>query len=235
MNTLVQTLVAQIANHLDAQDESTPLENLKQIAAQFAGKAVFLTQFTLEDQLITHWIATHQLPIKVVVSNPVYPHKESYATWKATQKRYHLPVTVYSANGDRLEQVNADASLLGATASESNLKPLLQGEMLLITGTRAGQNWQGRQLTADFSWNKSLKIFEFHPLYHRSFHKVFMEVLEENIPYNSLHDQGFLRVGHSQNIEKAHLAEFWDGRWWWEHPQRVFEHSAYTPRVRKAV
>ncbi|AEE49702.1 phosphoadenosine phosphosulfate reductase family protein [Haliscomenobacter hydrossis] len=231
MNTLSHGLVTQIANQLDAQGEANPLQNLRLIAEQFAGKAVFLTNFTLEDQLITHWIATHNLPIKVVVSNPNYPFKETYTTWAKTQERYQVPITVYATDGSVLE--NQPQHPASTTSSfEENLQPILQGEMLLITGTRAGQSWQGRQLTADFSWNKSLKIFEFHPLFHRSFHKVFMEVLREGVPFNPLHNQGYLRVGHAQDIETAHSSEFWDGRWWWEHAQRIFIHP-HTPGVRK--
>lgn len=229
MNILTQALVAQIANQLDAQGESNPLENLRLIAEQFSGKAIFVTNFSLEDQLITHWIAKHQLPIKIVVSNPNYPFKETYATWAKTQEQYQLPISVYNAAGNLLENLEQQAS---GSDQESNLLPILQGEMLLITGTRAGQNWQGHQLTADFSWNKNLKIFEFHPLFHRSFHKVFVEVLRESIPYNPLHNQGYLRVGHVQDTETAHSSEFWDGRWWWEHAQRIFVHPS-TPGARK--
>jgi len=231
MNVLTQALVAQIANQLDAQGETNPLENLRLIAEQFSGKAVFITNFTLEDQLITHWIAKHQLPIKIAVSNPDYPFQETYTTWAKTQELYQLPISTYSAEGILLESPAQNAAAFEKKQA-SNLLPILQGEMLLITGTRAGQNWQGRQLTADFSWNKSLKIFEFHPLFHRSFHKVFVEVLRENVPYNSLHNQGYLRVGHAQDTETAHRSEYWDGRWWWEHAQRIFVHPA-TPGTRK--
>lgn len=234
MNVLTQALVAQIANQLDAQGESNPLENLRLIAQQFSGKAVFITNFSLEDQLITHWIAKHQLPIKIVVSNPNYPFKETYATWAKTQEQYKLPISIYHADGTLFENPEPQAPASSST-QESNLLPILQGEMLLITGTRAGQNWQGRQLTADFSWNKSLKIFEFHPLFHRSFHKVFVEVLKENVPYNSLHNQGYLRVGHAQDTETAHSSEFWDGRWWWEHAQRIFVHPSTPGARRQAV
>jgi phosphoadenosine phosphosulfate reductase len=231
MNSLTQALVAQIANQLDAQGEANPLKNLRLIAEQFAGKAVFLTNFSLEDQLITHWIATHNLPIKVVVSNPNYPFKETYSTWAKTQERYQVPITVYAADGSLLEG-QLQTPTTAVTSTDENILPILQGEMLLITGTRAGQSWQGRQLTADFSWNKSLKIFEFHPLFHRSFHKVFMEVLREGVPFNPLHNQGYLRVGHAQDTEAAHSSEYWDGRWWWEHAQRIFIHP-YTPGARK--
>lgn len=231
MNILTQALVAQIANQLDAQGESNPLENLRMIAEQFAGKAIFITNFTLEDQLITHWIATHNLPIKVVVSNPNYPFQETYATWSKTQELYKLPIAVYAADGTPLEN-SSPRTNASYVQEEHNLLPVLRGEMLLITGTRAGQNWQDRQLTADFSWNKNLKIFEFHPLFHRSFHKVFVEVLKENVPYNPLHNQGYLRVGHAQDTETAHRSEYWDGRWWWEHAQRIFVHPA-TPGAHK--
>ena len=47
MNTLTQALVAQITNQLDAQGETNPLENLRSISEQFAGKVVFLSNFTL--------------------------------------------------------------------------------------------------------------------------------------------------------------------------------------------
>jgi phosphoadenosine phosphosulfate reductase len=231
MNTLTQALVAQITNQLDAQGETNPLENLRSISEQFAGKVVFLSNFTLEDQLITHWIATYNLPIKIVVSNPNYPFSETYATWKRTEERYGLPIAVYSADGKSVE-ANNGSNPLSANSTVANLQPILQGEMLLITGTRAGQTWQDRQLTADFSWNKSLKIFEFHPLFHRSFHKVFLEVLREGIPYNPLHNRGYLRVGHAQDIETAHSSEFWDGRWWWDHAQRIFMHP-HTPGMRR--
>lgn len=59
-----------------------------------------------------------------------------------------------------------------------------------------------------------------------------MEVLREGVPFNPLHNQGYLWVGHAQDTEAAHSSEYWDGRWWWDYAQRIFVHP-YTPGARK--
>lgn len=68
----------------DLIKKESPENQLAILAAQFPGKVVFSTSFSEEDQLISHYIFTHQLPITVFTLDTGRLFPETYSTWSQT-------------------------------------------------------------------------------------------------------------------------------------------------------
>jgi phosphoadenosine phosphosulfate reductase len=60
-------------------------------------------------------------------------------------------------------------------------------------------------------------IIKYHPLLHWSTEDVRNYINEFNIPYNILHDRGFVSIGCAPCTRAVRPGEdFRAGRWWWE-------------------
>ncbi len=85
-----------------------------------------------------------------------------------------------------------------------------------ISGIRAGQSDNRRKMDR-IEYDEEKKLFKFYPLFDWSFEDVEKYVRENDIPYNALHDKGFVSIGCepcTRAVEKG--ADFRSGRWWWE-------------------
>ena len=66
-------------------------------------------------------------------------------------------------------------------------------------------------------YDKSNEILKVHPLLYWSFEEVKKYIKENQIPYNSLHDKGFVSIGCQPCTRAIRDGEdFRAGRWWWE-------------------
>ena len=66
-------------------------------------------------------------------------------------------------------------------------------------------------------WDESNKILKYHPLLHWSTEDVRNYISKHNIPYNPLHDKGFISIGCAPCTRAIKPGEdFRAGRWWWE-------------------
>jgi len=66
-------------------------------------------------------------------------------------------------------------------------------------------------------WDESHKLFKFHPLLYWRTKEVKDFISKHNIPYNPLHDKGFISIGCAPCIRAVKNGEgFRAGRWWWE-------------------
>ncbi|MBC7587291.1 MAG: phosphoadenosine phosphosulfate reductase family protein, partial [Chitinophagaceae bacterium] len=60
-------------------------------------------------------------------------------------------------------------------------------------------------------------IIKYHPLLHWNTKQVIDFISANNIPYNPLHDQGFVSIGCQPCTRATKPDEdFRAGRWWWE-------------------
>jgi phosphoadenosine phosphosulfate reductase len=69
----------------------------------------------------------------------------------------------------------------------------------------------------DLEYDEAKKLYRFHPLFDWSLEDVENYIKEKNIPYNSLHDKGFISIG-CEPCTRAVIKgqDFRSGRWWWE-------------------
>jgi len=60
-------------------------------------------------------------------------------------------------------------------------------------------------------------IIKVHPIFNWTLEQVKEDIKKNNIPYNSLHDKGFVSIGCQPCTRAVEEGEdFRAGRWWWE-------------------
>jgi len=99
------------------------------------------------------------------------------------------------------------------------LNRALVGMECWISGIRASQS-DNRNNMNYLEYDEEKNIFKFHPLFDWSLEDVENYIKENNIPYNSLHDKGFLSIG-CEPCTRAVIKgqDFRAGRWWWENSE----------------
>jgi phosphoadenosine phosphosulfate reductase len=96
------------------------------------------------------------------------------------------------------------------------LNRALAGMECWISGIRAGQSDDRKQMDW-LEYDEERKLFRFYPLFDWSLQDVLNFVKENNVPYNSLHDKGYVSIGCEPCTRAVKPGEdFRAGRWWWE-------------------
>jgi phosphoadenosine phosphosulfate reductase len=203
-------------------------ERLDIIVNLFPGKTIFTTSFGIEDQVITQKIFTNNLPIKVATLDTGRLFPETYEVFSQTTIRYNKNIDVYFPDYKAVEAMVSQKGPLSFYKSIENRKecctirkvvPLnraLEGMECWISGIRASQS-DNRSNMSDLEYDEDKKLFKFHPLFDWSFEDVEKYIKENYIPYNSLHDKGYLSIGCEPCTRAIKPGEdFRAGRWWWE-------------------
>jgi phosphoadenosine phosphosulfate reductase len=203
-------------------------ERLKAIVNLFPGKTIFTTSFGIEDQVITQKIFTNNLPIKVATLDTGRLFPETYEVFSQTTIRYNKSIDVYFPDYQAVETMVSQKGPLSFYKSVENRKecctirkvvPLnraLAGMECWISGIRASQS-DNRSNMTDLEYDEDKKLFKFHPLFDWSLEDVEKYIKENYIPYNSLHDKGYLSIGCEPCTRAIKPGEdFRAGRWWWE-------------------
>ncbi len=201
---------------------------LRSIAGEFAGEAVFSTSLSKEDQVITHLIFSLQLPVKVFTLDTGRLFPETYSVWRSTLERYGQPIHAYYPNETLLSAYvtqngpNAfyeSVELRKECCYVRKVEPLtraLKGQALWITGLRAAHSPNRSDMQA-LEWDASNQVIKYHPILHWSHEDVDAFIKKYNIPYNPLHDKGFVSIGCAPCTRAVRAGEdFRAGRWWWE-------------------
>lgn len=201
---------------------------LQQIAAAFPGQVVFSTSFSWEDQAIAHFIFSEQLPIEVFTLDTGRMFPETYSTWSSTLQRYNRPITAYYPKADALQAFVEEKGPNSFYESVDNRKqccfvrkvePLqraLAGKKIWITGIRAAHSPNRHDMT-QVEWDETNQVAKYHPLLNWSTDELVAFIREHNIPYNPLHDRGFVSIGCAPCTRAIQPGEdFRAGRWWWE-------------------
>lgn len=215
----VLTKKLELLNEVDA---------LASLAKIFPAKAVFSTSFGWEDQVITDMILSHQLPIPIFTLDTGRMFKETYYTWNQTLENYHTKIKAYYPQHEPLEKYidfngpNAfyeSVELRKECCFIRKVEPLgraLKGNHVWITGMRAEQS-SARHDLPQLEWDETHHIFKYHPLLHWTLEQVKEYIKIHHVPYNPLHDQGFVSIGCQPCTRAVRPGEdFRAGRWWWE-------------------
>ena len=204
-------------------------ESLVVLAQQSESKIVFSTSFGIEDQVITHAIATQQLKnIEIFTLDTGRLFSETYSVWSRTNENYGIKIKPYYPENQNLENfigengINAfyrSVELRKQCCFIRKVEPLqraLAGATIWITGLRAEQS-ANRNNLALVEWDEGYQVFKFNPLLHWTAEEVKNYVKKNNIPYNILHDKGFVSIGCQPCTRAIREGEdFRAGRWWWE-------------------
>ena len=207
---------------------SDPVQTLSNLAAAFPGQVIFSTSFSWEDQLITHLIFSNNLDIKVFTLDTGRMFPETYSTWSATLEKYGQPITAYYPDAQALQKFVAEKGPNSFYESVENRKgccyirkvePLqraVEGNKVWVTGIRAEHSPNRTDMT-QVEWDGTNNITKYHPLLNWTTTEVTSFIKEHHVPYNPLHDKGFVSIGCAPCTRAIRPGEdFRAGRWWWE-------------------
>jgi phosphoadenosine phosphosulfate reductase len=126
---------------------------------------------------------------------------ETYDTWKRVEQRYGIEVAVYEGpslgrqaalHGDRLWDRDPDACC-GLRKVEP-LRRALEDADAWVAGLRREQS-SSRASTPKLAWDARHERWKFNPLADWSEADVWSYIAEHDLPYNTLHDQGYPTIG----------------------------------------
>ena len=209
-------------------DQQPIADALHSVAALFPGAVKFSTSLGQEDQVLTDIIARNSINVSIFTIDTGRMFNETYETLERTEARYKKRLEVFFPQADAVQQmVNAKGMNLFYESVENRqaccnvrkVEPLnraLQNTKVWITGLRASQNAH-RQNIPVVEWLEDKKMFKINPLLHWSFDDVLQYIKEHNVPYNPLHDKGFVSIGCAPCTRAIEPGEdIRAGRWWWE-------------------
>jgi phosphoadenosine phosphosulfate reductase len=198
------------------------------LAAEFPGAVAFSTSFGQEDQVIADMIWRHKIPVRVFTLDTGRLFQETYDLMDLTRARYKQNFEVYFPETSSVETLLREKGPNSFYESVENRKeccnirkvvPLnraLQGVKVWITGLRAEQS-ENRQSLHDIEWDESRQLYKYQPLINWTFEQMLDYLKTNNVPYNKLHDTGFISIGCAPCTRAIEPGEHpRAGRWWWE-------------------
>lgn len=203
-------------------------ESLALLVEHFAGRIVFTTSLGIEDQVITHMIFKNDLDIKVATLDTGRLFPQTYDVLSNTISRYRKKITVHFPEYEAVEKMVSEKGPFSFFESKENrmeccrlrkvvpLNRALDGMECWISGIRADQSDNRNQMNW-IEYDEAKKLIKFYPLFNWSFEDVNNFIKENNVPYNSLHDKGYVSIGCEPCTRAVKPGEdFRAGRWWWE-------------------
>lgn len=202
-------------------------DRLTALVTRARGRVVFTTSFGLEDQALTHAVATAGLPIKLVTLDTGRLFAETLELWAETEARYGVRIRSVHPEAQALAGLLvADGAMGFRRSREARLRccdvrkvePLaraLAGAAGWLTGLRGDRGSDhGTELLA---WDEARGLWKAAPLADWSRDDVVAYCKAQGVPTNPLHASGYLSIG-CQPCTRALLPgeDERAGRWWWE-------------------
>ncbi|MCF2487152.1 phosphoadenylyl-sulfate reductase [Dyadobacter sp. CY347] len=220
-----ETIISSLNAAIEGKSET---ESLAILADLFPGEVVFSTSLGYEDQVITDFILKNNLNVTIFTLDTGRLFSETYMTLQKTNNRYDTKIKVYYPQTDSVETLVSTKGPLSFYDSVENRKeccfirkvePLnraLKGAKIWVTGIRAEQSGNRHDMP-QLEWDVAHQLVKFHPILHWSFEDVKTFVKSNGLPYNPLHDKGFVSIGCAPCTRAIQEGEdFRAGRWWWE-------------------
>ena len=202
------------------------------IADLFPGKVVFSSSLGQEDQVITDAIGKHKIPVEIFTLDTGRLFYETYDLIERTNARYKMNMKIYFPDAEDVEAFVTAKGPNSFYESVDNrkaccyirkVKPLnraLEGAAVWITGLRAEQS-DSRKDMPMIEWDDQRQLYKFNPLINWSYDEMIAYINENNVPYNPLHDKGFISIGCAPCTRAVETGEdARAGRWWWEASQK---------------
>ena len=199
---------------------------LDHLTGIFPDEICFSTSFSMEDQVITDLVKESSIKIFTLDTGRLF--EDTYNTWNLTRSKYQLDIKAYYPNQEELEafiQQKGPDSFYTSVDNRKKcceirkvhpLKRALQGNKVWVTGLRA-EHSPDRNDLRQLEWDESNQIIKYHPMLFWTTDQVKNYLKEKQIPYNILHDRGFVSIGCAPCTRAIQPVEdFRAGRWWWE-------------------
>ncbi|KAM3130008.1 Sulfate adenylyltransferase [Paramecium bursaria] len=210
-------------------------KNAKQII-QYAydkfGGDIAISFSGAEDVILIEYAQQLGLPIQVFSLDTGRLHSETYKYFDQVEKHYNIQIQYCFPESQAVQQLVRNKGLFSFYKDGHNeccnvrkVQPLAKQLNTLkawITGMRKDQNVTRVEVplvTVDsmFLGKNDQSLIKFNPLSAVTSAEVWQDIIYYNVPYNSLHQKGFVSIGcepcTKTILPNQHERE---GRWWWE-------------------
>ena len=221
---------AVLARRLD--DEIGALDSLEDriraIKDAIPGRIAFSSSLGIEDQAVTHAIATAGVKIDIFTLDTGRHFPETYDTLFETEGRYGTKIRVMYPDTKDVEDLVESDGIYGfrysvdsrkACCDVRKVRPLnraLAGADAWITGLRREQS-QGRAHVPFATYDPVQKLIKLNPIADWTLDRLETYIAANKIPVNALHAQGFPSIGCQPCTRAIKPGEdIRAGRWWWE-------------------
>jgi phosphoadenosine phosphosulfate reductase len=192
----------QLAEFSRQLESASPPEIIAWAVENYFPKLTMATAFGPEGCLIIHWLAEIEPRTSVFNLDTGYQFKETLELRDRIAARYgievelkrpELSVEEYEAkHGGPVYKTNPDQC-----CRERKLKVLADaavGMNAWMSGIRRDQS-PDRAKAAIVGWDKKFGLVKISPLANWTKNQVWKMIVDEKIPYNPLHDQGYTSIG----------------------------------------
>ncbi len=223
-------------NSIDLQDmdaklqQSSPQEVLEYALSQHPNLALSFSG--AEDVVLVHMAAEIKAGVEVFCLDTGRLHPQTYEFIETVRKRYDIQLKVLSPEAAAVQKLVDEKGLF--SFYEDNHKeccgirkvgPLRKKLLELdawVTGQRKDQS-PGTRTSIPVIQNDRVfarpgeTLTKYNPLVNWSSQQVWNYIRSENIPYNALHDRGFISIGCEPCTRPVGPGQHErEGRWWWE-------------------
>ena len=216
-------------NELAGKDAA---EVLKWSLKEFGPAQVILaSSFSIEDQVLTHMLSNNNLAARILTLDTGRQFQETYDVMQQTIEKYGIRYEVAVPAAEEVAALLADAgpnamyqSLVKreACCAVRKMRPLartLTNVGAWICGLRRDQALT-RTGTDIIEWDGRHGTYKISPLADWSEADVWRYIKDNEVPYNTLYDQGFRSIGCAPCTRATGPDEdIRSGRWWWEAPE----------------
>lgn len=201
----------------------------------YSGHIALASSLSIEDQTLSHIIRKidptgEKCRIFTLDTGRLFP--ETYSLISKSLQVFGKPLEVYFPDNEAVEEmVNSEGINLFYSSIEARrrccrvrkiepLKRAFKGLEVWICGLRHEQSVTRSDIRV-VEWDEGNNLLKVNPLIDWSEEQTWDYIHKNSVPYNPLHERGFLSIG-CQPCTRA-VAEGEDiraGRWWWENPEQ---------------
>lgn len=199
------------------------LEQFDRIAVSFSGA---------EDVVLVHMAHQVRPDIEVFVLDTGRLHAETYRFIERVREHYNLQLDILSPDGEAVRSLVREKGLFSfyrdghqeccGIRKIGPLRKKLRELDAWITGQRKDQS-PGTRLGIPVIQDDKLfarpgeRLVKFNPLANWSSEQVWNYIRAMEVPYNELHDHGYLSIGCEPCTRPVGPGQHErEGRWWWE-------------------
>ncbi len=157
-------------------------------------------------------------------------HRETYQFIDEVRKTYNIQIEVFFANRDLTEKLVKEKGMFSFyrdghkeccdARKVDPLKRALNTMDAWITGQRKDQSPGTRANVPVIQKDPTFgtgNLIKFNPLANWTSKQVWDYIIENNVPYNKLHEKGFVSIGCEPCTKPVLPGQHErEGRWWWE-------------------
>jgi|694.fasta_scaffold01264_4 phosphoadenosine phosphosulfate reductase len=195
-------LMAELSETSAKLEQAEPIEILKWAVERFAPRFTMATAFGPEGMVLIHWLSKIAPQTPVFNLDTGYQFPETLELRERIKRRYGIEVELKKPEHTVVEYERLNGGPV--YKSEPNrccndrkikvLKQAARGWYAWASAIRRDQS-PDRAQAAIVEWDKKFHLVKISPLANWTKKQVWNLIVQEDIPYNPLHDQGYTSIG----------------------------------------